>query len=336
MEFLESANFADLDAEDWHDLTYLDTPSTNTMSNASWSRMQNTEAHDNGHGAQIDGITLPNFHQPISHILEAGVASVGAPTLDVRPAATMLNGTLTDGMQHNHAEYCSEEQQSEAHDNGHEAQINGFTLPYFHQPASYALAIMEQQERRLQEGIASDVAPTLDDRPTATMLDGALMGGMQHTVAIHQYCDSTPASMLQTPAVPLHAPNNVANKKRARTVASPSATMLADSAGSSTESGEEGGDGRSTPPVMRGSRGQLAYDTQHMDERTKRRLLGNRESAARSQRRKTEHAREVEAALERIAADNSALQARLAAALCFIERLGYPSSLALVPPSSPA
>ena len=100
----------------------------------------------------------------------------------------------------------------------------------------------------MQAGIVSDVAPTLDDRPAATMLIGALIDGMQRTVAIHHYCDSTSASLLHTPTGPRHAPNNVANKDRARTVASPSATMSEDSAGSSTESGEEGGDGRSTPP----------------------------------------------------------------------------------------
>ena len=234
------------------------------------------------------------------------------------------------------AEYRPEEQHSEAHDDGHGAQIDSFTRPYFEQPASYASAILERQDRSLQAGIASVVAPTVDYRPAAAMLYGTRMDGIQHAFSMHQTCDITPGSLVQMPTGPHHAPNNVANLQRARTVAAPSATMSADSAGSSTESGEEGGDGRSTPLVMRGSRGQLAYDTQHVDERTKRRLLGNRQSAARSQRRKTEHAREVEAALERIAADNSALQARLAAALCFIERLGYPSSLALVPPSSPA
>ena len=100
----------------------------------------------------------------------------------------------------------------------------------------------------MQAGIVSDVAPTLDDRPAATMLNGALIDGMQRTVAIHHYCDSTSASLLHTPTGSRHAPNNVANKERARTVASPSATMSEDIAWSSTESGEEGGDGRSTPP----------------------------------------------------------------------------------------
>ena len=329
MEFLESTSFADLgpmDAGVCYDPAYLDTPYVEhgveyVMEWDAENRHeeQQSEEHENGHGAQIDGIA--------KEFLES------TSFADLGP---MDAGDCFDGVEHvmeSDAENRPEEQQCEAHDNGHGAQIDGFTLQ---QQASYASAMLGRQARRLQAGIVSDVAPTFDDRTAAAMLNGTLMGGMQHTAAIHQYCDSTPASMLQTPAVPLHAPNNVVNKKRARTVASPSATMLADNAGSSTESGEEGGDGRSTPPVMRGSRGQLAYDTQHMDERTKRRLLGNRESAARSQRRKTEHAREVEAALERIAADNSALQARLAAALCFIERLGYPSSLALVPPSSPA
>ena len=95
-----------------------------------------------------------------------------------------------------------------------------------------------------------------------------------------------------------------------------------------------------TPPVKRGTRGQLAYDTQQVDARTARRLLVNRASAARSQRRRAARVREAEAAVVRSELENAALRAQLAAAVRFIEQLGHvlPSSqsTALALPSSPS
>ena len=87
----------------------------------------------------------------------------------------------------------------------------------------------------------------------------------------------------------------------------------------------------STPPVRRGKRGQLAYDTQQLDARKARRLLSNRASAARSQQRRAERAREAEAALARSRAENVKLQEQLAAALRIIEQLGYSAPLAALP-----
>ena len=93
------------------------------------------------------------------------------------------------------------------------------------------------------------------------------------------------------------------------------------------DQGEEG----TAPPITRGVRGQLAYDTQQMDARTAKRLLENRASAARSQQRRIERMREAEAALERTAEENSALRAQLAMALRFLEQLGYSRPTVLAP-----
>ena len=87
----------------------------------------------------------------------------------------------------------------------------------------------------------------------------------------------------------------------------------------------------STPPVTRGARGQLAYDTQQLDAPRARRLQSNRASAARSQRRRAERAREAEAALARSRAENVKLQEQLAAALRIIEQLGFSAPFAALP-----
>ena len=86
----------------------------------------------------------------------------------------------------------------------------------------------------------------------------------------------------------------------------------------------------SAPLVRRGKRGQLAYDTQQLDARKARRLLSNRASAARSQRRRAERARDAEAALARSSAENMRLQEQLPAAL-IIEQPGYSAPLAALP-----
>ena len=84
------------------------------------------------------------------------------------------------------------------------------------------------------------------------------------------------------------------------------------------------GDGRSDDisgresPMTRGARDQL----QRMDAPTMRRL-GNRAGAARLRRRRMELVRETEAAVVQSDAQNAALRAQLAAALRFIEQLGY-------------
>ena len=86
------------------------------------------------------------------------------------------------------------------------------------------------------------------------------------------------------------------------------------------------------PPVTRGTRGQLAYDTQQVDARTARRLLGNRASAARSRERRVERVREAEAALAQSEQEKAGLRAQLAVALGFIEQLGHaPPPAALDP-----
>ena len=82
--------------------------------------------------------------------------------------------------------------------------------------------------------------------------------------------------------------------------------------------------GSAAPPVTRGSRGQLAYDTEQLDERTRRRLLGNRESARRAGERRRERTRCAEEALARCKAENEALRGHLAAALELIGALGLP------------
>ena len=90
-----------------------------------------------------------------------------------------------------------------------------------------------------------------------------------------------------------------------------------------------------SPPVTRGARGALAYDTQQVDARTARRLLGNRASAARSRERRNELVKKAEEALARSAAENAELRAQLEEAVRFIEQLGYspPKSLSVSRPS---
>ena len=66
---------------------------------------------------------------------------------------------------------------------------------------------------------------------------------------------------------------------------------------------------------MRGTRGQLSYDTANMDERRRRQLLTNRETARRAGERRQERRRSEQEALARCAAENAVLRAQLAAAL---------------------
>ena len=79
------------------------------------------------------------------------------------------------------------------------------------------------------------------------------------------------------------------------------------------------------PPVTRGARGQLSYDTQQMDERAAKRLLDNRSSARRARERRLEHVRQAEEALRRCAAENAALRVHLGAALRLIAEMSQPS-----------
>ena len=95
------------------------------------------------------------------------------------------------------------------------------------------------------------------------------------------------------------------------------------------------GPAASAPPVTRVARGQLAYDTQRIDARTARRLLGNRASAARSQQRRADRLRKVEAALARSFAENKALREQLEAALRMIKQLGHSAPPAALPPPEP-
>ena len=120
-----------------------------------------------------------------------------------------------------------------------------------------------------------------------------------------------------------------ARHPKRRHVTSSNATEVACFKGSGISDGEIDPVGPA-PPVTRGSRGQLAYDTQRMDAQTAKRLLGNRASAARAQQRRTKRLQEVEAALEQSKVENAALRAQLALAQSFIEQLG-PG----VPPPTP-
>ena len=99
--------------------------------------------------------------------------------------------------------------------------------------------------------------------------------------------------------------------------------------------GVHSGPAASAPPVTRVARGQLAYDTQRIDARTARRLLGNRAGAARSQQRRADRVREVEAALARSFAENKALREQLEATLRIIKQLGHPAPPAALPPPEP-
>ena len=90
----------------------------------------------------------------------------------------------------------------------------------------------------------------------------------------------------------------------------------------------------SAPPVTRGTRGQLAYDTQQVDSRTAWLLQYNRARAVRSQQLLSERARGAEAALARSLAEKAALEAQLAVVLRFIEQLGYSAPSATYPKRS--
>ena len=91
---------------------------------------------------------------------------------------------------------------------------------------------------------------------------------------------------------------------------SSTSTSRCSSNSNSTRSG-----GSSPLPVMRGTRGQLSYDTANMDERRRRQLLTNRETARRAGERRQERRRSEQEALARCAAENAVLRAQLAAAL---------------------
>ena len=89
------------------------------------------------------------------------------------------------------------------------------------------------------------------------------------------------------------------------------------------------------PPMTRGIRHQLDYHTPRIESR---KALGHRGGAARTQRQRLERVLETEAAVVQSEAHNAALRSQLAAAVRFIEHLGYSASAALsdLPARSPA
>ena len=160
----------------------------------------------------------------------------------------------------------------------------------------------------------------------------------------HIGCENKHVPVITTPPLHYHASYAKAVSDRNSSLPPSTATQIAtqaglapkitiDAASTSIASNAAARDdlAASMPPVRRGARGQLAYDTQQLDARKARRLLGNRASAARSQRRRAERAREAEAALARSRAENVTLQEQLAAALRIIEQLGYSAPFAALP-----
>ena len=73
------------------------------------------------------------------------------------------------------------------------------------------------------------------------------------------------------------------------------------------------------PGVTRGARGQLAYDPDQLDDKTRQRVLRNRASARLARERLLERRQEERAELLRLTEMNSVLEAQLQAAMRWIE-----------------
>ena len=158
----------------------------------------------------------------------------------------------------------------------------------------------------------------------------------------HIRCENKHLSVMTTPPLHCHASYAKAVSDLKSSLPPSTATKIATHAGLAPKTAIDAASiaskaaGRnqlavSKPPVTRGKRGQLSYDTQQLDPRKAARLLSNRASAAQSQQRRAERAREAEAALARSRAENVMLQEQLAAALRIIEQLGHSAPLAALP-----
>ena len=71
--------------------------------------------------------------------------------------------------------------------------------------------------------------------------------------------------------------------------------------------------------IVRGARGQLAYDEDQLDDKTRQRVLRNRASARLARERLLERRQEERAELLRLTEMNSVLEAQLQAAMGWIE-----------------
>ena len=193
------------------------------------------------------------------------------------------------------------------------------TEPSLNRQASYAIAMIGSRE--------ASIWPSLEDScATGTLIGESCTVNSMSTMP--QSCPQLqprgpPATALNI--VSSMSPSTIQIVKQTKAGLAPALAIDAISTPITSQAGARGGPAKSARPVTRGARGHLAYDTQQLDARTARRMLGNRASAKLSQRRRLERVQKAEAALERCAAENAALRVRLAAALGFIEQLGHPA-----------
>ena len=87
------------------------------------------------------------------------------------------------------------------------------------------------------------------------------------------------------------------------------------------------GCGSMPPLVTRGKRGQLAYDADLLDERTRKRLLANRISAQHARERQLERNQQQHQELEHLKAQNVELRSQLNVVLQIIEECCHPPAL---------
>ena len=201
------------------------------------------------------------------------------------------------------------------------------TQPSLNYQASYAMAIIESREARIRPSLEGSCA-------TSTLIDDSCTVNITSTMPQAVSCPQPqgPISASALNVVSSMSSSTFQIAKQTQAGLAPTPAIDASAYPIASKAGARRGPAKSARPVTRSARGQLAYDTQQLDARTARRLLGNRASAKLSQRRRLERVQKVEAALERCAAENAELRVRLAAALGFIEQLGHPAPPLPAPP----
>ena len=200
--------------------------------------------------------------------------------------------------------------------------------------ASYAIAI--------SASLKTNMPPSFEGNGATTTLRGesSTVDSTKNTLQMVSTPQLLPQGRPASAAAPhdfVSAPSSTTTQIAQQTHASlvPTPTTGTTTTSIASHVGVHSGPAASAPPLTRVARGQLAYDTQRIDARTARRLLGNRASAARSQQRRADRVREVEAALARSFAENKALREQLEATLRIIKQLGHPAPPAALPPPDP-
>ena len=208
------------------------------------------------------------------------------------------------------------------------------TKPCLNRQASYAIAISASLKTNMQPSFEGNGATATLRGESRTVY--STRNTLQVVLTPQLHPQGRPASAA-TPHDFVSAPPRTTTRIAQQTHASlvPTPTIGTTTTSIASHVGIRCGPAASAPPVTRVARGQLAYDTQRIDARTARRLLGNRASAARSQQRRADRLRKVEEALARSFAENKALREQLEAALRMIKKLGHSAPPAALPPPEP-